>query len=563
MSALEQAKYHIFSRVTAITGNDSLVDDIIIDYPPTPDMGDLSLACFVLAKLQEKSPVQMAKDLASEIKADDIIAEVKATGPYVNFTINPEWLLSRVIAEAHSKEYGANDSGAGAEVMIEYSNANTHKEYHIGHLRNIAYGDSVAKLMSANGYQVTKVSFINDFGIHTAKALWQLKQDPTKTYSGYDLGSLYATASQAIEKDEQAKLEVGQIMKNIEARSGEDYKLWQTTRQWSIDYFASVYQKLDISFDQYYYESDLIDEGREVVSKLLAQGILKNSEGAVIADLEEYDLGVLVFLRSDGTALYPVADLALAVKKFSAKNLQQSLYVVDKRQSLYFQQLFKVLELSGYQARMEHLAYDFVRLPEGAMSSRLGRVITFEDLYEEVLAKIIKETKTRHVTWSEEEIAEVSAKMTIGVLKFEMIKVGASKIITFDTKEALRFDGFTSVYLQYTGARINSLIAKAKIKVKPDKVKVEWLVEAKEKSLLLEVAKFSAIVRQAGATSDPSVLAKYLFDLSRLFNDYYHSSQIIQDDKDLQNARLSLAKSVLMVLTRGLELLGIAIVDKM
>jgi arginyl-tRNA synthetase len=563
MSALEQAKYHIFSRVTAITGNDSLVDDIIIDYPPTPDMGDLSLACFVLAKLNHKSPVQMAQELAGQLKSDEIIAEVKAVGPYVNFTINPEWLLPKVIAEAHSKNYGANNSGNGAEVMIEYSNANTHKEYHIGHLRNIAYGDSVAKLLEANGYKVTKVSFINDFGIHVAKALWQLKQDPTKTYSGYDLGSLYATASQAIEKDEQAKLEVGQIMKNIEARTGEDYKLWQTTREWSIDYFAEVYKKLNISFDKFFYESDLIDEGRAEVVRLLEKGVLKKSEGAVIADLEEYSLGVLVFLRTDGTALYPVADLALAVKKFKSQNLQQSLYVVDKRQSLYFEQLFKVLELSGYTARMEHLSYDFVRLPEGAMSSRLGRVITFEDLYQEILAKIVEETKTRHADWKENDIIKASTALAIGVLKFEMIKVGASKIITFDTKEALRFDGFTSVYLQYAGARINSLMAKAKIKVKPDKVKTNLLTEAKEKFLLLEVAKFPAIVRTAGAENDPSVMAKYLFDLSRMFNDYYHSSQIIQDDKDLQNARLSLATSVLMVLTRGLELLGIAIVDKM
>lgn len=563
MSALEQAKYHIFSRVTAIIGNDSLVDDIVIDYPPTSDMGDLSLACFVLAKINKQSPTEMAQDLASKLTGDDIIQVAKAAGPYVNFTLNPKWLMPKVIAEAHGKNYGANDSGEGGEVMIEYSNANTHKEYHIGHLRNIAYGDSVAKILEANGYKVTKVSFINDFGIHTAKALWKLKQNPEAPQDGYNLGLLYAEASQALDKDEAAKQEVAKIMQNIEARSGEYYKLWQTTRQWSLDYFASIYKQLKIKFDQYYYESDLIDEGRRVVFKLLEQGVLKKSEGAVIADLEQYDLGVLVFLRSDGTALYPVADLALAVKKFSSKNLQRSLYVVDKRQSLYFQQLFKVLELSGYQARLEHLSYDFVRLPNGAMSSRLGRVITFKDLYEEVLAKIMAETKSRHADWSSKLIAATSVAMAVGVLKFEMIKVGAAKIITFDTKEALRFDGFTSVYLQYTGARINSVLAKAKANIKPGKIKTKLLTEATEKALLLEVAKFPIIVKEAGATSDPSVMAKYLFDLSRLFNDYYHSSPIIQDNKDLQNARLGLASSILKVLDRGLELLGIELVEKM
>ncbi len=560
MSLLDEAKQHIFEIIMALVGNDSLVNDIIIDYPPTPAMGDLSVACFVLAKVNHQPPAQLAQDLAARLKSDEIIDKVQAVGPYLNFWLKPAY-LSRVIPAVLKADYGYQQPN-DERIMIEYSNVNTHKEYHIGHLRNICYGDAVAKLLAATGCRVDKVSYINDFGIHTAKTLWEFKKNQAAVGGGYILGQLYTAASQALTDNDAGKQAVAQIMKQIEARAGEDYKLWRGTRQWSIDYFTSVYDRLKIKFDQTYYESEVIDEGRDLVAKLLKQGVLQTSEGAVIADLSQYGLGVLVLLRSDGTALYPVADLALAAKKFAKVKLTQSLYVIDNRQSLYFQQLFKILALAGWQIKMAHLSYDVVRLPSGMMSSRSGRVVTFEDVYEETKHKAAAEIVKRHADWSESEVAEVAEAVAVGVLKFEMIKVGADKIITFDLNEALRFDGFTSVYLQYTAARISSLLKKGQAKL-GGALPVEVLTEAKEQALILALAKFAGAVKEAGGRYEPSVLAKYLFDLAQLFNDYYQSVPMIQSNPDLQTARLALAAAVRQVLGNGLELLGIELVAKM
>ncbi len=561
MSILEQAKQHIFEKVVALVGNDSLINDIIVDYPPEAAWGDLSIACFVLAKLNKQSPVELAKQLAGQISADEVIGQVQAVGPYLNFFLKPEY-LNQAVAESLDGRAGYSQEPIDERIMIEYSNINTHKEYHIGHLRNICYGDAVAKILAANGYRVDKVSYVNDFGIHAAKTLWQFKKNQRAVGEGYILGHLYTAASQALETDADGKQAVAEIMKQIEARSGEDYKLWQETRRWSIDYFDSIYQRLKIKFDQIYYENEVIDDGRELVSKLLKQGVLQESQGAVIADLEQYGLGVLVLLRSDGTALYPVADLALAAKKFTKTKLSRSIYVVDNRQSLYFQQLFKVLELAGFQTKLVHLPYDFVRLPEGMMSSRSGRVITFEEVYEEAKSKARLEITKRHSDWSESKIDQAAEIITIGVLKFEMIKVGADKIITFDLNEALRFDGFTAVYLQYVVARINSLLKKGHAKLS-GQLPLELLTESKERELMLALAKFASVVKEAGRRYEPSILAKYLFDTSRLFNDYYQSTTIIQADAAKQTARLALAAAVARVLTNGLEILGIETLAEM
>jgi arginyl-tRNA synthetase len=268
----------------------------------------------------------------------------------------------------------------------------------------------------------------------------------------------------------------------------------------------------------------------------------------------------LVVLRQDGTALYPVADLALAVEKFATTDLTQSIMVVDKRQSLYFKQLFALLHKLGYQQSMIHLPYDVVTLPSGMMSSRLGNVILFTDLYQQCQDKLIAETKLRHADWSGEQIKAVAEKLTVATLKFEMIKVGAEKIITFNIDEALRFDGYTAAYLQYTGARINSLLTKAG----------DWspaqalqLAQSQEKALVLILAKYGDIVNQSALNYEPSELTQYLFDLAQAFNDFYQSCQILSAESEVRASRLQLSAQVGRTLRAGLAILGIEIVQEM
>jgi arginyl-tRNA synthetase len=533
-------------------------DDFV--YPPDRKMGDLSLPMFGLAKHFNQQPAQVARTVVDKILpqlAD--MAVVNMAGPYVNFKLQAftENVLHEV--DDHYGQFASN----GKKVMIEYSNVNTHKEYHVGHLRNLCYGDSVGKILAAGGLSILPVSYINDFGIHAAKTVWQYLSGKTvvdKNNPGKSLGEMYVVACERLENNEHAKQAVSEVMKQIEARRGREYRAWKQTRKWSIDYFAKVYEKLKINFSHIYYESEYIDKGIKLVKKLQSDKLLVQSNGAVLADLENDDLSVLVFLRSDGTALYPVADLALAADKFK-KGIDESIYVVDNRQTLYFKQLFRVLELVGYKQKMTHLPYDFVKLPSGMMSSRSGNTISFWDAYHKVLEKIKTETLARHADWMTDRLEEVANLVTVSVLKFEMVKVSANKIINFDIEAASRFDGFTAVYLQYTCARINSIMRKTKLHLSI--ADFNKLDHDKEKALIMQIAKYPEVVKMAGLAHQPAEVAKYVFELAQLFNDYYHEVQILSEKEEIKQARLELIMSVRQVMQNGLGLLGIEIVDEM
>ena len=410
------------------------------------------------------------------------------------------------------------------------------------------------------------VSYINDFGIFAAKTLWNWQKSPEYANStapkGYLLGKCYSEASSKIGDDEVAKKEVGEIMKNIESRTGKTYKLWQETRQWSIDYFNDVYKDLGISFRETFYESDFIDAGLKIKDALLAKGILKLSEGAIIADLEEYSLGILPIIRSDGTALYPVADLALASAKFNKYKLKESIYIVDVRQSLYFSQLFKLVELLGYKEKMTHLSYDFLTLKSGMMASRTGNIITYKELLDEALSRTRAEIEKRHDDWSEEKVLEVARGLSLSAIKFEMIKVSSDKVITFDMADALKFEGFTSAYLQYTGARICSLLKKGEYS-ESMKVNFSELTEPKEFNLVFKMEKYLDAVIKAGTERDPSVMARYLFELAQDFNDYYHEINIMKSEVKIRTARLFLVSSVKQILENGFCLLGVTYLKEM
>jgi arginyl-tRNA synthetase len=565
MTFLESIKNKISSQLGASA--------LGFSYPPNSDLGDLSLACFEPAKKENISPGELAKKWAEKIAQNQELAayfvEIRPIGPYLNFFISPKLLATEVInaIKKGKDNYGKNNIGHQQEVMIEYSNGNTHKEYHVGHLRNIAYGDAVNRLLAVNGFKSVPVSYINDFGIHVAKTIWNWKKNPTYANQiepkGFLLGKCYAEASQKLTDRPEYKLEVTKIMQEIESRSGDIYALWKETRNWSIDYFASIYKELGVKFEKTFYESEVIDEGLEMVKTMLAKNILVKSEGAIIANLEKYDLGVLPIIRSDGTALYPVADLALAINKFSLYNLVESIYIVDVRQSLHFKQLFKVLELLGYKQRLTHLPYDFVTLPGGMMSSRTGNVITYEELKTKIKARLLLETKNKHEDWSDEQVAKVADVLTIAIIKFEMLKVSADKIITFNIEESLKFDGYTACYLEYSYARLQSILRKESTISLLGKIDFSVLTEKKEAELLMKAAKYPEVIKIASEKRNPSEVTRYLFELSQLSNDYYHAVNILKADKKIKKARLALIKAVSQVLQSGLEVLGLETLEEM
>ena len=556
MDILSDIKKHILKAAGA---------DLEFTYPPTPDLGDLSLPVFALAKKEGKNPAAVAEKLAAKIKRSHslkkMVSEIKIAGAYLNIYLNREYLFSEIFRaiEKDKAAYGRQKNPRPEKIMIEYSNGNTHKEYHVGHLRNICYGDAVARLLAAVGQKTISVSYINDFGIHTAKTLWgylKFHQDKKFENPGRALGEIYAEAVAKLGDNKEALAEAGQIMKAIESRKGDVYRLWEKTRNWSIKYFSEIYEELGVKFAGTFYESEVIAAGLKIVEDLQKKNILEKSDGAIIANLEKYNLGVLPIIRSDGTALYPAADLALAVKKFEKYHLDQSIYIVDVRQSLYFKQLFKILELMGYRAKMTHLIYEFVTLPTGMMSSRTGNVITYQNLLADAKIRAQQETARRHVDWKDSRIEKLAADLAIATVKFEMLKVSANKIITFNLDEALRYDGYTATYLEYTHARIRTLLKKAGGFSKSG-ADYKNLAEAREAGLIVKLAKFPEIIARAAASYDPSEAAKYLFELARIFNDYYHETPVIKAEKNIRNARLRLLTAVGQVLVNGLEILGI------
>jgi arginyl-tRNA synthetase len=546
-------------------------------YPPQTEMGELSLPLFNLAKSRGLNPVQLAQDLVGDLNKDvslkQEVFEIKAVGPYLNFYLQAESLLAGTINDIKKSgiNFGKQAIGKNKGIMLEYSNANTHKEYHIGHLRNLFYGDAVTKILSFCSYNAIPVSYINDFGIHVAKTLWAFQNGKNKDdyqkltksnqSKGYLLGKCYVDANQELSDFPEKKDEVTVIMKEIEIHAGANYELWQDTRAWSIAYFAEIYQHFNIKFEHIFYESEVVETGLKLVQDFLTKGILKKSQGAIIADLEEYDLGVLPIIRSDGTALYPVADLALARKKFKKYKIEESVYVVDIRQGLYFKQLAKIFELAGDKTKISHLGYDFVALKNGMMSSRSGNVITYNQIWEEAYGRAEKEVASRHEDWSGTQIKDTANALAVAALKFEMLKVSADKIIIFDVDEALRFEGYTAAYLQYSGARLASILRKGKHTSK--KVDFSCLNHVKEISLAIFLERFADNVLKAGEQRDPAIISRYLFELAQQFNDYYHEVSVLKAETKTVSARLALLGAIQQVLKNGFSLLGISYLEEM
>jgi len=565
MTFLEKLKHNIASEL-------NLNENLFI-YPQESHLGDLSFPCFILAQEKKVKPLELALSLAQRAQNNEsfkeIFSKIEAAGPYLNFFIKNSYLAPFVLADIKKEKYnyGFLKKVEAKTIMIEYSNGNTHKEYHVGHLRNISYGEAVKNLLITQGNKVIPVSYINDFGIHVAKTIWNWRLNPVyeerPEAKGFLLGKCYSEASKKLSDKPELKEEVAEVMKNIEKRSGADYELWQKTRAWSINYFNDIYTELGIKFSKIFYESEVIAEGLKIVERLLEQGILQPSQGAIIADLNAYDLGVLPIIRSDGTALYPVADLALASEKFKQYNLNSSIYVVDVRQGQYFKQLFKVLELAGYKQPLIHLSYDFVTLPEGMMASRTGNVITYEDLKNKLVEKLLAETTSRHKNWTPSRTEKISRSLAISTIKFEMLKVGAEKTITFNLNEASRSEGFTACYVLYGYARLRSIIMKSGFSFSLSMPKLSLLDDPREKEILLKIAKYPELLQTATEKYNPADLIKYLFELVQMFNDYYHNCNILKADKDLKLARLSLLKHLSQVLINGFKVIGLEPLEEM
>ncbi|HVM90900.1 MAG TPA: arginine--tRNA ligase [Verrucomicrobiae bacterium] len=560
-------------RLTAVLGGgDISAEDFIV--PPDRKLGDFAFGCFKLAKAMGKSPADIAKEIASRIDLDQSeYTSAIAAGPYVNFTLNTGDAVHRVVREIEISGESYGRSHGKPELLLEYAQPNTHKEIHVGHLRAMVVGQSLVNVLEADGWNVVPMSYHGDVGAHVAKCLWWIEKNggidaltPDRRNGEY-LGKMYTEASKQLEAHPEYKDEVSEVQRKLESHDPQLEKLWQETRRWSLDEMAKIFDELGVRIKRQYLESEVVDRGQQMVDELLKKGVAKESQGAIVVDLEDKKLGIFLIRKSDGTSLYATKDLALAELKFKEyPKADRSLIVVDNRQAFYFKQLFETLNMMGIGKPQEFVGFEYVTLKSGAMSSREGNIVTYESFRDEVLKYATDEVVKRHAEhgWNDGKIDHTAWCIAMAGMKFGMLKQDNDKLYTFDLEQALSFEGDTGPYCQYAATRLASILRKAG---QPKFGQPESLTRGydrmSEKMLVMALAQFPAKVAQAAAELRPSILAQWCIEAAQRVSEFYHEVQVLESEGDLREGRLRLVAAARSVIVSGLGLLSIPVPDEM
>ena len=541
------------------------VEDIekAIEIPPSDNLGDYAFPCFSLAKVLKKNPTQIASELKEKLTSLDGI-RVETTGGYLNFFIDKEQLAASTVNLSSQEIFGRQNKGQ--RVVMEFASPNTNKPLHLGHLRNMSIGDSISRILSFCGCGVTKTSINNDRGVHICKSMLAYQRkgggatpQSRNIKSDHFVGDYYVLFNNESKEDPSWSEDAQQMLLKWENGDPQILELWKTMNEWALNGFRETYKLFGISFDKEYYESDIYKNGKEIVQDGLDRGIfVRREDGAVFVDLEQEKLGDKVLLRPDGTSVYIVQDLYLALLKDKEFKYDRSFYVVGNEQDYHFNVLIAIFKKLGLDAadKMKHLSYGMVELPEGKMKSREGTVVDADDLIKET-ASLAKQEVAARYQLSEEQINERSLKIALAAIKYQLLKVDIAKTMIFDPKKAISFEGDTGPYLLYSYARASSILRKA--------AKLETLVipklEQGEIKLIKKIAFFPAAVNFAYERLSPSVIANYAFELAQCFNEFYHSHQVI--GSETENFRLHLTASFRSTLSKCLMLLGIETIEEM
>jgi len=525
----------------------------------------------------------LAAQVAEQLQASGQFERAEAINGYVNVYVDAAWAAGQVMSGilAMGDRYGAGEPKA-ERYIIEYSQPNTHKEFHIGHLRNAAFGNAVIRLLRFSGYNVLAANYIGDIGAHVLRCLWCLRKyhaDESPPADRLDwLGKIYAEATERIGADEpSAKAEVADLFARWERGDVALHKLWRETKQWCMDELQRIYRQLDVDFDVWYFESDVEAEGTQIAKDLIDRGMAEYSEGLPIVRLSG-NLGVLPVLRSDGTSLYQTKELALSLRKFREHPVDKSIVVTDVSQTLYFKQVYKVLELYGFEHAkdLQHLAYERVNLPEGKMASRKGNVVAYEDLAEDAILRVNDIVAEKNPSLPLEERHRVAEEVAISALKFAMIGVSNTSVITFDWERVLDFDGYAGPYVQYAYVRAKRILERASPKSHVPGPKSDLhsrpgtgdlgrgTILPVERMLLETMADLPNQVIRATDQRSPVTIASYVFELAKQFSDFYQSCRVLQEpDPAIRDFRLALTACVKQVLANGLSLLGLSLPEAM
>jgi len=568
-----------------------LPENIILETPPKPEMGDIGVPLFSFAKTLRMGPPQIAQNLLEKIAQFDNVSQVGTfcvEGPYLNVKLNKAAEAISVLKKiADQKEfYGAFNQQnqkplTGRKVMVEFSSPNTNKPLHLGHLRNDALGESVSRILKMAGAEVFKVNIINNRGVHICKSMLayqknhQAQGDTPESLgikSDRFVGDCYVEFDKMNKADSSMEQEAQNLLVEWEKGNSEVHKLWKQMNDWAVQGITQTYKRTGVSFDKLYYESETYLKGKEEILKGLADGIFyKEEDGSVWVDLAEIKLDKKVLLRKDGTSLYMTQDVGTAIYRHGDWPFNQLVYVVGSEQQYHFKVLFYVLKKLGYEwaDKLYHLSYGMVNLPEGKMKSREGTVVDADDLINQLRDGALEEITAKGREEAVGNPAEVAENIALGALHYFLLQTTPTKDMLFNPKESLSFNGNTGPYLQYMGARISSILRKATetgIEASYEDAALAELNQEAEWELIKTLALFPTIVEKAANDLDPSLIANYVYDVSKGFSKFYHECPILavsETNKNLAQGRLALAKAVKIVLENALELILVPFLETM
>jgi arginyl-tRNA synthetase len=543
--------------------------DFVLEYPTDQSHGDYSTnIALVNSRKLNINPRLLAEQYVEKLKQNifkgEVIKDISIAGPgFINFFLHPQYFGSFVAESLSDEKYGTSESRAGQKIIIEYTDPNPFKEFHIGHLMSNTIGESISRIIGAMGAEVKRACYQGDVGLHVATAVWgmmQLKYDPAIA-NAKDLGHAYAYGAQALRDNPKAREEITDINKKIFSREDEEINaIYDGGRKTSLEYFETIYKKLGTHFDYYFFESETGPFGKQVVEEHLGN-VFEKSEGAVIFPGEKYDprLHTRVFINKDGLPTYEAKELGLSKIKHDAYPYTTSIVITGNEVNDYFKVLLMAMSLvfPEFAEKTKHLSHGMLRLPEGKMSSRTGNVITAVSLIDEVEQAIIEKMTDREISLEEKkEIAEIIA---IGALKYSILRQSIGKDIVFDFETSVSFEGDSGPYLQYATVRAKSILHKAGDIVVSTEVPSSWQTTSLERM----IERYPHVVARAGEEYAPHYIVTYLVELAGAFNAFYASTKIIDSSDITSPYKLALTQSFANIMTSGLNLLGINVPDSM
>ena len=540
----------------------------LIEVPPNKEMGDFAFPCFKLAKVFRKAPNMIAADLAENIEAKGAISKVMPLGGYVNFFVNKSQLAETVINDVLTKKekYGHTDLGQDKAVVIDFSSPNIAKPFHIGHIRTTVIGNALYKIYDSQGYNVVRVNHLGDYGTQFGKLIVAFKlwgsKEAVEANPIPELLKLYVKFHEEAEQKPEMEDEARAWFTKLENGDEEAKALWQWFRDESLKEFARVYDLLDIEFDSYAGESFYSDKMGVVIDQLKEKGLLVQSQGTNVVDLEQYNMPPALITKNDGSTLYMTRDLAAAIYRKNTYDFEKCIYVVGSQQSLHFQQLFKVLELMGYEWSKDliHVPFGMVALEEGTMSTRKGRVVFLEDVLKQAVEK------TKEIVLSKnpnaKNVEQIAKQVGVGAVVFQELSNSRIKDYTFSWSRTLSFEGETGPYVQYTHARCCAVLRKAEEEVTAD-INYDLLSEGDGAEVLKVIGSFNKAILAAMRKNEPHIITRFVLDLAQAFNKFYHDNPILVDDVEVRKARLALVAATRQTIENALALLGMHAPERM